>query len=215
MGQVETYANRLGGLAIAALVALTAACGESSPSDVENENETVTAAVTGVVHDSAAVLPPGRTSMAPADSTDYEGVAAGNARIEVFSDAGGWISLGEASAVTFDIYCEEAAVVHSEVQIEVDTYTKVRLTLTDFATSILGGAVIQASTYSDPFTVDFGTGDPVVIEKSVDAFALAEGSTTIIRFDLNTELWLDEIVVGEGTVPAAEVQSAANVFVIQ
>lgn len=213
MRQVETHAHRLGGLAIAALVTLTAACGESSPSDVENEP--VTAAVTGVVHDSAAVLPPGRTSMAPADSTDYDGVANGSAQIEVFSEGGGWVSLGEASAVTFDIYCEEAAVVQGDVQIEVGTYTKVRLTLTEFQTNILAGAVIQATTYGDPFTVDFGTADPVVIEKSVDPFTLEEGSTTMIRFDLNTELWLDEIVVGEGLVPAAEVQSATNVLVVQ
>lgn len=213
MNQVETYSKRLGGLAVAALVAVAAACGEGSPSDIEDE--TATAPVTGVVHDSAAVLPPGRTSMSPADSTDYEGVASGSAQIEVFSDAGGWISLGEAATVTFDIYCEEAAVVQGDVQIDVDTYTMVRLTLTGFETSVLAGAVIQGTTYPDPFGVAFGAGDPVVIEKSVDPFTLTAGSTTAIRFDLNTELWLDALVVSEGMVPAAEVQGAANVFIVQ
>ena len=211
MSQVEIYTKGLGGVAFVALVALVAACGESSPSDVEDDDQPATAVVTGVVHDSSAVLPPGRTSMAPTDSTDYDGVATGVAQVEIYSDAGGWVSLGEASAVTFDIYCEEAAVVRSAVVVDADTYDMVRLTLTDFELSVLGGAVLEATTYADPFTVAFGSS--VVSEQSVDPFTLGEGDSATILFDLNTELWLDDVVVSEGTVADSDVQGATNVFV--
>lgn len=209
MSQVEIHTRRLGGVAFVALVALVAACGDNSPSDVEDQPGT--AVVTGVVHDSSAVLPPGRTSMSPADSTDYAGVATGDAQVEVRSAAGTWVPVGEPSAVAFEIYCEEAAVVRSAVAIAPDTYDMVRLTLTDFELSVLAGAVLEATTHPDPFTVALGSS--VVIEQSVDPFTLAEGESATIIFDLNTELWLDGVVVSEGTVAASDVQGATNVFV--
>lgn len=213
MSQVEIHSKRAGPIAfvtLAVLAALVAACGDTGPTEVEDES--LMASVTSVVHDSAAVLPPGRTSMAPADSTDYDGVATGEAQVEIYSEAGGWVSLGEASAVTFDIYCEEAAVVQSAATVAPDTYTMVRLTLADFEMSVLAGAVVEATTHADPFTISFGSGDAVVVEQSVDPFTLGEGDSATILFDLNTELWLDDGVILEGLVAASEVQSATNVF---
>ncbi len=203
--------KRVSALAIMAFASFAAACDEGNPADVEDDPDM--AVLTAVVHDSAAVLPPGRSSPPPADSTNYDGVATGSAMIEVYSDSGGWITLGEASEVMFDIYCEEAAVVHADASVDADTYSLLRLTLTDFETSILAGAVIEAVTYNDPFVVTFGDGSPVVVEKSVTPFTLTGEDSRTVLFDLNTELWLDAGVIGAGVVSAEAVESATNVII--
>jgi hypothetical protein len=75
------------------------------------------------------------------------------------------------------------------------------------------GAVIDGVTYDTPLTVALGTGDPVVIERSVTPFTIAEGSTTTLIFDLNTELWLNADVISAGAGGAADIQNSTNVII--
>lgn len=202
--------KKLSGLAAVALVPLALACGDDDPAGVEQD---ALATVTAVVHDSAAVLPTGRTTMSPPDSTAYDGVATGQAEIEVHSETDGWTSLGAASDVAFDVYCEEAAVVHESASVALGTYDRIRITLTDFEMSVPAGAVVRGATYSDAFGVGFGTDGPVVIELTVPPFTLGEGENVTVLVDLNTEVWLDDETISAGVISASEIEAAANVFV--
>jgi hypothetical protein len=190
-----------------------AACDDTGVDLDDDDDDDATAVLTAVVHDSADVLPPTRTEPAPADSFAYNGSLTGTAQIEIFSDAEGWLPVGEPTEVTFEIYCEEAAIVEGDLAMPTGTYSQVRLTLTDFQADVAAGAVITGQTVANGFVVTFGDGIPLVIEKAVTPFMLAAGEATTILFDLNTELWLDPEVILAGNAPAAEVQNATNVII--
>jgi hypothetical protein len=135
------------------------------------------------------------------------------AQIEIFSDANGWVVLGSAEQVNFAIFCEEAALVAGDAAVEADSYTQVRLTLTDFEASVLAGAVVGGVTYNSDFVIELGNGDPVVIEKTVSGFAVADGGSSELIFDLNTEVWLDADIITAGVASAADVAAATNVII--
>lgn len=216
MAPFERRLSRFAALATVALIPFAGSCGESdsSPTAVEeNPTQTATASVTAVLHDSSAVLPPGRSTMPPADSVDYDGVVTGSAKIEIYSEDGGWTSLGDAVDVSVDIYCEHAVEVRSDVSVPADTYSQLRLTLTGFEASVGAGAVVDGVTYDQPFVVTLGGGDPVVVEKSVSPFTLDAGASARLVFDLNTEVWMDDVVIAAGAVPESEVRAAMNVFI--
>jgi hypothetical protein len=199
-------------LALAALVPLAVACGDD-PTDPDPDPDPAFGMVDAIVHDSSAVLPEGQTDPAPTDSINYDGILSGTALIEIYSDANGWVALGSTEQVSFAIFCEEAAVVTGDAAVEVDSYTQVRLTLTDFEASVIAGAVVGGITYNSDFVVALGNGDPVVIEKSVSGFAVADGATTELIFDLNTEVWLDADIITAGVASAADVSAATNVII--
>lgn len=223
MPRFNARPSRIAALAAALLVSMTwvAACGDDTSvnlnpdgdGDGNGDGNVEGAVMTAVVHDSSAVLPEGRTTPSPVDSTSYDGTVTGTAQVEVFSDADGWISLGEATDVAFEIYCEEAAIVHGDVSLDPGTYSGVRLTLTDFQASVNAGAVVHAQTVADAFVVALGDGTPLVIERTVTPFVLENGQTTTLLFDLNTEVWLDQDVVDSGVAPGADVQSSTNVII--
>jgi hypothetical protein len=203
---------RLTMLALAAFVPLAVACGDD-PTDPDPDPDPLFGMVDAIVHDSSAVLPAGQTDPAPTDSINYDGILSGMAQIEVFSDANGWVVLGDTEEVSFAIFCEEAALVAGDAAVEADSYTQVRLTLTDFEANVLAGAVVGGVTYNSDFVIALGSGDPVVIEKSVSGFAVTDGGTTELIFDLNTEVWLDADIITAGVASAADVTAAANVII--
>jgi hypothetical protein len=203
---------RLAMLALVAFVPLAVACDED-PTDPDLVPEPGFGLVDAIVHDSSSVLPAGQTEPAPTDSINYDGILSGTALIEIFSDADGWVVLGATQQVSFAIFCEEAALVAGDAAVEADSYTQVRLTLTDFEANVLAGAVVGGVTYNSDFMIALGSGDPVVIEKSVSGFAVADGGSTELIFDLNTEVWLDADIITAGEVAAAEVAAAANVII--
>lgn len=216
MHRLEKHLGHLAALATVALIAFATSCDlyDSSPTVTPvEEEETQMPTVTGILHDSSAVLPPGRSTMPPVDSVDYAGEVTGSAAIEVFSDSGGWTSLGEATDVAFEIYCTEAAAVRSDVSIPAGTYSRLRLTLTGFEASVGAGAVVDGVTYDQPFIVTLGGGPPVVVEKSVSPFTLDAGASARLVFDLNTEVWMNDAVIAAGAVPESEVRAAMNVFI--
>lgn len=203
---------RLTLLALAAFVPLAVACGDD-PTDPTPDLEPGFGMVDAIVHDSSAVLPAGQTEPAPTDSINYDGILSGMAQIEIFSDANGWEVLGATEQVSFAIFCEEAALVAGDAAVEADSYTQVRLTLIDFEANVLAGAVVGGVTYNSDFVIAFGNGDPVVIEKSVTGFAVADGGSTELIFDLNTEMWLDADIITAGVASAADVAAATNVII--
>jgi hypothetical protein len=199
-------------LAMAAVIPLAVAC-DDDPTDPDPDPEPGFGMVDAIVHDSSAVLPEGQTEPAPTDSINYDGILSGTVQVEIFSDANGWVVLGSTEQVNFAIFCEEAALVAGDAAVEADSYTQVRLTLTDFEASVLAGAVVGGITYNSDFVVALGSGDPVVIEKSVTGFAVADGGSTELIFDLNTEVWLDADILTAGVVTAADVAAATKVII--
>jgi hypothetical protein len=215
MARLDARKTRFATLGVALLASsLWIACDDNGTDvDLGDDGNEELGTLTTVVHDSAAVLPEGRTTPVPADSASYTGTITGTAQVEVFSDIDGWTPVGEPTEVTFEVYCEEAAVVDAQADVAPGSYSQVRLTLTDFVANVAGGAVIQGTTYVDPFTVGFGDGSPVVVEKTVTPFTISTGGVTTLIFDLNTELWLDDGTISAGVAPAAEIEAATNVII--
>lgn len=213
MARFSARRVRITSLFAALLIPVVWAACDDTGVGVDDDDDDQTATLTAVVHDSSAVLPPVRTEPVPADSFAYDGSLSGTAQVEIFSDLDGWTPVGDPTDVTFEIFCEEAAILEGDVAVPPGTYSQVRLTLTGFAADVAAGAIITGQTVANAFVVTFGDGTPVVIEKTVTPFTLSTTDATTILFDLNTELWLDPGIIVAGTAPAAEIQSATNVMI--
>ncbi len=189
------------------------ACSKSDPSGVEQAQ---TGVVNAVVHDSAAALPSTRTDPWPADSMDYDGTLNGSAEVDIYSDADGWISLGDPTDVVFDIFCEEFGLVADHATVSTGTYSKVRITLHGFVANVLAGGVIAGSTLAEAKVITLGGPDAdVVIEKDVTPFDVTATTPTWIDFDLNTDVWINSMVADAGTIDAGQVQAATVVYIRQ
>jgi hypothetical protein len=212
--------RRLTAIAFAALIPLSlAVCGDDDPTDIETPppEETQMGVVTGAVHDSAAVLPPGRTEQAPADSVDYAGTLSGSAQVEIYSDADAtWRALGDPVDVLFEMYCLETAVIHADASVPVGSYSKVRITLAGFSANVRAGGTLDGILYADAQVILISAADAeVVVEKDVAPFTVTTENSTWVVFDLNSEHWLDTAAVTGGTALAADIQSATLVYVTQ
>jgi hypothetical protein len=197
-------------LCLISFVSTTCAKSSDNPVDLNDDVGSVSAAM----HDSARVLPAGRTRPWPTDSMAYDGTLAGSAQVHIYSDAEGWVSLGEATNVSFEIFCLEDAIVAADAHVPVGTYTQVRLTLNGFSANIVGGGTIAGALLPSARVVALGgAGGEVVIEKTVTPFAVTETSATSIVFDLNTDTWINMTVADAGTIGAAEVQAGTVVYV--
>jgi hypothetical protein len=196
------------GWAFVGLLPLTTAVCEESATAVDGAQGQVTASV----HDSAAVLPEGRTQPEPPDSTNYDGVLSGSALVEVYSAAAGWVSLGEPVDVAFDVYCEQADVAYDRAVVPVGTYTSTRLTLTGFVAELLPGGVLHGSPIVGTPTVALGSAGTVTIEKAITPFEVVEGGTTTLVFDLNSEEWLDAGALTTGVAASPAIASATRVY---
>lgn len=200
--------------AVVALVPLIAACNDESENPIGPDGDVPAVGMgTAVVHDSAAVLPVGRDTPMPEDSMLYEGTVTGSAEVEILSDSDGWTTLGSVTNVSFEIFCEEAVIVGAQVEVPTGTYSSARLILTGFQADVDAGAVIGGVTYDEGFSVTFGSGDPVAIERDVGPVSVSEGTVVTLIFDLNTESWMDAEVVSSGTISADEIEAATNVIV--
>jgi len=197
-------------LCLISFVSTTCAKSSDNPVDLNDDVGSVSAAM----HDSARVLPAGRTGQWPTDSMAYDGTLAGSAQVHIYSDAEGWVSLGDAANVSFEIFCLEDAIVAADAHVPVGTYTQVRLTIRGFSASIVGGGTVAGALLPSARVVALGgAGGEVVIEKSVTPFAVTETSHTAIVFDLNTDTWINTTVADLGTIGAAEVQAGTVVYV--
>ena len=208
-----TY-GRVAPCLLAALIPLAVvSCGDD-PASIETEEPLVEEGyVTAAMHDSAAVLPADRSTPAPADSMAYDGTLSGTAQVEIYSDTDGWISLGDPVDVSFEIYCEESALIRSDVVVANGTYSQVRVTLGGFVANIDAGALIGTVAFANATTVTLGTSGSVVIEKSITPFTITTDSRTTLVFDLNSESWLDATDATNGSVAGEEIAAATVVYV--
>jgi len=192
------------------VVVSTCAKSSDNPTDVNDELGSVSAAM----HDSARVLPQGRTRQWPTDSMAYDGTLSGSAEVHVYSASEGWVSLHAPVDVSFEIFCLEDATITADAQVPVGTYTAVRLTLRGFVANIVGGGTVDGVVLPEAKVITLGgAGGEIVIEKSVTPFEVTETSDTHLVFDLNTDTWIDVDVANAGTIGAAQVQAGTVVYV--
>lgn len=199
--------------ALAALTPLAVAVCESDPAALDVDLGPGEGLVAAAMHDSAAVLPDGRTTPTPPDSADYDGTLSGTARVEVYSEAEAWVALGEPAEVSFEIFCQESAMIR-EAAVVAGTYTRVRVTLTGFVADVAPGATLQGVTHLDGLVITLGpAGGQVVIEKDLPTVEILPGSTTMLVFDLNSEVWLDAEALASGEAVPEEIAAATVVYV--
>jgi hypothetical protein len=201
-------------VALSLFVFVATTCADSSPSPVDLDDEL--GSVSAAIHDSARVLPAGRTNQWPSDSMAYDGSLSGSAQVHIYSDANGWVSLHDPVDVSFEIFCLEDATITADAQVPVGTYSQVRLTLRGFVANVEGGGVVDGVALLDAKAIALGgAGGEIVIEKSVTPFQVTETTATTLVFDLNTDTWIDVTVADAGTIGATEVQSGTVVYVRQ
>jgi hypothetical protein len=201
-------------VALSLLVLVATTCADSSPSPVDLDDEL--GSVSAAIHDSARVLPAGRTNQWPSDSMAYDGSLSGSAQVHIYSDADGWVSLHDPVDVSFEIFCLEDAIITADAQVPVGTYSQVRLTLRGFVANVAGGGILDGVALLDARVIALGgAGGEIVIEKSITPFQVSETTPTLLVFDLNTDTWIDVTVADAGTIGAAEVQSGTVVYVRQ
>lgn len=190
------------------VVVSTCAKSSGNPTDVNDELGSVSAAI----HDSARVLPQGRTGQWPTDSMAYDGTLSGSAEVHVYSDAQGWISLHAPVDVTFEIFCMEDAIITADAHVPVGTYSSVRLTLRGFVANVLAGGTVDGVVLPEAKVIALGgAGGEIVIEKSVTPFEVTETSATSLVFDLNTDTWINIDIANAGAVSADAVQAGTVV----
>ena len=180
------------------------------PTDLNDELGSVSAAM----HDSARVLPQGRTAVWPSDSMAYDGTLSGSAEVHIYSDSEGWVSLHAPVDVSFEIFCTEDAIITADAHVPVGTYSSVRLTLRGFVATVVAGGTVDGMVLPDAKVITLGgAGGEIVIEMSVAPFEVTETSDTHLVFDLNTDAWIDFDVANAGTIGAAQVQAGTVVYV--
>jgi hypothetical protein len=198
---------------LTALIPWAMNCSSSDP--IAQSPQDGSGVVSGVVHDSAAALPAGRTNPWPADSMDYDGTLSGSAKVEIYSDSG-WVSLGDPVDVTFDIFCQEFGLVADHVTVAAGTYSKARITISHFVAHVDSGGVIAGATLMQPKDITLGGANTdVTIERDVTPFQVGPDNATTIDFDLNTDAWMNLAVATAGTIDAAAVRAATVVYVRQ
>jgi hypothetical protein len=197
---------------LALLASVVATCKTSNPTNVNDDLGSVSAAM----HDSARVLPPGRTAVWPADSMAYDGTLTGSAQVHVYSNTGGWIALHDPVDVSFEIFCREDATITADAHVPVGTYSQVRLTLRGFVAEVDAGGTVDGVVLPDAKTIALGGVDgEIVIEKGVTPFEVTETIATTLVFDLNTDTWINVDIANAGTVSADAVRAGAVVYVKQ
>ena len=197
-------------LCLFSVAVTTCAKSSDNPTDVNDELGSVSAAM----HDSARVLPQGRTRVWPTDSMAYDGTLSGSAEVHIYSDANGWVSLHAPVDVSFEIFCLEDATITADSHVPVGTYSAVRLTLRGFVANVIGGGTVDGVVLPGARAIALGgAGGEIVIEKSVTPFEVTETSDTHLVFDLNTDTWINIDIANAGAVSADAVQAGAVVYV--
>lgn len=156
---------------------------------------------------------PASQQAGPAAASTASGTLSGTAQASVWSEARGWVELGSATDASLSMQSEETAAVGSAT-VDADTYTRVRLVMEGFDADVQAGAVLGGLTLDAAVTITMGGSDGrVVIEKTVTPFTVSADADTRVRFDLNSETWVDQESAESRTAGDAEIVSATRTTV--
>ena len=197
--------------ALTAIAALAgAACSDDDPSDAPLTTGTVTASLTDAP--SASALAAGQAAQL---QSAFSGTFSGDARVEIYSEANGWVEVANEESAQVDLGGSAQTAVGSNTEIRADVpYSRVRLTITGGQAVIDAGAILGGLTLLADVTLSLGTSGDVVIEKDVTPFTVQADATSTLQIDLNSELWVTESNATAEAVAEAEMAAVATVVVM-
>jgi hypothetical protein len=208
------YHNRILTLTAFALLPVSmAACDDDSTGPAANAN--MSAVVTdgsGSSGSSMASLVAGSTMSATEGS--FSGMTSGQARVSVFSEANGWVELGNFQNVDVAMQSNASTSVHANASVPADTYIRVRYEFENANSDIRAGADLGSIVLSADVTISFGGSDGrVTVEKSITPVTLDASSSATVALDLNSEAWVDDETASGSAATDAEIAAAATAFV--
>ncbi len=153
---------------------------------------------------------------APQAVSGFQGQMSGSAQVYIYSQAEGWVALGSPSNANVTLQSASETTVHSQASVPVGTYTKVRLLLEGGKTDVAAGAVFGGFTLGAAVRITIGgTDGKIEIEKTVQPFTVSASSTATVRFDMNSEAWVNQNTAQSKTCSDSEVASATSADVRQ
>ena len=195
---------------LALLVPLTACSDDDNGMGPEATGSVEAAVMDGGAGSTADVVGGTRASVSSASA---DGSFRADARVEVSLDGDSWVDIGETSDLDVALQSGEAQTVGT-ADLAAQTYSKVRVVLTNAEAEVLAGSTIGAGPISADLTIDVdgGADGQVVLEFDRSITVRADERTELL-FDLNSGAWLDDQAIQAGAVSEAEVQSAASLTV--
>lgn len=195
---------------ILALPAVLAACDDEDPTGPDDG--TARGTVSAAIEDEGAAA---QAASAAAVQSAVSGSMSGTARAFIYSDADGWTSVGTRSGATLELQGSDTATVATNDQVEAGTYTRVRLVLDGFDAEVDAGVVVGGVALDTEVVVEMGGADgQVEIVKDVAPFQVTTDGTLHIRFDLNSETWLDAQAVESEIAADADIEAATTAEVV-
>lgn len=189
-----------------AMVLCAAAAGCGDPTGVGQGTVSATMYDGSSAGQQASMQPSVQPASSSRSSSSYQGQASGSAQVYIYSEAEGWVSLGFPANVNVTLQSDDETAVHAAATVPAETYTQVRLVLDGFQANVDAGAVLGGVTFSAAVSVRMGGSDGYVeIEKSVTPFTVTANGGASLRFDLNTEVWMDEETAPPSCCPGSRV----------
>lgn len=144
----------------------------------------------------------------------HSGTLTGMASVSIFSDANGWISLGSPAAMSFSLQSTEEEQVAANATVPVGTYTRVRIELSSAQALITAGSDVGGGVLSADVAVAVGGSDrTVLIDKTISPFTVTANSSSAVRMDMNSELWITDGSVNAESAADAAIESATSITV--
>jgi hypothetical protein len=195
---------------VAAAAAILAACSDNSGPNDRGRAE-------AFVRDDPNTAAAAPSPSAAASQLLFSGSLAGNTQVSASADGSTWVDLGSLNGITINLQrASDSSTVHGESDLEVGTYSRVRLTFRGVRARLEAGSIFGGLTLNTQVEVVLGGSDEeVVIEKTVPSFAVEAGTLTHIYFELNSEAWLTETSVQARSVADAAVQQSVSVRVVE
>lgn len=200
---------RKNGWRAASALVVTLLAGACSDSTGPGEEGRVNAVLTDDPAASLAEAAPSRAAEPAASS--FQGEMTGTARAYIYSEAHGWVALGLPASASMTLQSADHAAVHEQASAPAGTYTRVRLVLEGAAADIAAGADLGGLVLDASVRITLGGGDATVeIEKNVPPFTVSASSTATVRFDLNSQAWVNQATAEAKAAADAEIQSATT-----
>ncbi len=198
--------------ALAFLLPFTAGCGDDATGPNGDDEGTARAVVTDDPNSGSASVAPGDARFSQSfTGAQFEGTFSGQAQVQISVDGETWIDLGSAQNVSFAMQSNEQAVVHASANVPAQTFTRVRLILSNGQATVVSGSV-GTIPITTQVQIMVAGGSEIMIEKALSV-DISAGSETTVVFDLNSESWVNETNVQSQAATAAEVASATTVRV--
>ena len=200
----STSLRRLATTLLALSTAAMAACGDDGQGPEDS------ARMNAYMEDTSG----GASAQTTGGAYGHTGSLTGTASVSIFSDARGWVSLGSPAAFDVSMQSTDSEGLVLNAEVPVGTYTRVRVELTSAQALVTAGSDVGGGVLSADVAVAVGGADnTVLIDKTISPMTVTANSTTDVRFDMNSEVWLDDGAVTAQSAADAAIQSATTVDV--